>query len=521
VYYLWGFAFCFGVHSAAPNNFIGDANFAIKDLNNNPQDYAYWFFQFTFCATAATIVSGACAERVKFGVYMVFSVFMTGWIYPIVVHSAWSQEGWLSPFNPGTTVSKVGPGFRGVYDFAGSGVVHMVGGFAALVSSKILGPRIGRFDEQGNPNGGFRGHSAYLTTLGTFILFFSWYSFNCGSTLKLTDGAYNVAARAAMSTTICPLVASLVTLTIGYHQSGDETKCFKLSHCLNGCIGGLVAITAGCALVQPWAAVIVGVLSGCVTYAGSYAMLHIFQVDDAVDAFTVHGLNGVLGVLVPGFFAAEEAVVAAYGLSAHVDNRDYAGVFMGGDGHQLGYQALFIVWVIGWTVSWTTIVFLALRHTVGLRVSAELERLGLDYSDYGGLGYDTTLTAQELQEVRDSLNEIEKHIARAGGCLPAAMQNRNLRAIAPHAAPTPQYHGSSPLSLAANPSSTQTCVPFNDGGARHRSQQADDWIHDEGTGLSWSESKKLFFDPPSGQFYDPATELWYDVERDRWHRIPA
>lgn len=400
VYYLWGYAFCFGASKNHENNFIGNTKFAIKELENTPKEFAMWFFQFTFCATAATIVSGACAERVKFSVYLLFSAFMTGWIYPVVVHSAWSTEGWLSPLNDGSLVSKVGPSKHGVIDFAGSGVVHLVGGTASLIGSWMIGPRLGRFRSDGTPAEGFQGHSAHMTTLGTFMLFFSWYSFNCGSTLGMTGGLYQTAARAAMTTTICGMVAPLTCLTVGWLASG-RTK-LTLSHCMNGALGGLVAITAGCAVVPAWAAVVIGIVSGLCTFGGPYLMLNVFKIDDPVDASTVHGINGILGVLAPGFFASEEAVSLVYGFS-----RDYAGVFMGGDGHQLGYQLLFIVWVTGWTMAWTAIAFLALKFTLGLRADAADEARGLDITSYGGLGYDTLVTEAEVKFMRTQIRELQ------------------------------------------------------------------------------------------------------------------
>lgn len=198
VWYLWGFAFALGKHNQYPNNFIGNGNFALNDVSSTDWTaYATWFFQYTFCATSATIVSGAVAGRVNFKAYLLFTVFMTGWIYPIILHSAWSTEGWLSPTNAGIT-SKVGIAGRGVYDFAGSGVVHLTGGTAAFVGAWIVGPRTERVDE----NGKFRvmsGHSMSLSTVGCFMLMTCWYAFNCGSTLGLTNGLGKVAARCAVT----------------------------------------------------------------------------------------------------------------------------------------------------------------------------------------------------------------------------------------------------------------------------------------------------------------------------------
>ena len=377
LWYFFGYAFAYG-KSENPNNFIGDARFALKDAPT--AEYATWFFQFTFCATAATIVSGAVGERIKFTAYLVYTCFITGFIYPVVLHAAWSDVGWISPFNPGTT-RKVGDPMHGVIDFAGSGVVHLVGGIAALVGCISVGPRRGRFDEKTGEPKNMPGHSATLSCIGTLILFFAWYSFNCGSTLKLSGNGGELAARAAMTTTIAGCLAGVSGLLVSAIAS--RFTVWDISVTLNSIIFGLVAVTAGCTVFDPWGAFIVGTLSGPL-YFGFSTLLLKLKIDDPTDASAIHGGGGIFGLLFPGFLAMPKPIMESYAFEPR-----YAGVFCGGSGIQLGYQLLFLVFVICWSGALTGLLFFVITKTIGVRVSPADEDRGMDvHHTSHGFAYD-------------------------------------------------------------------------------------------------------------------------------------
>jgi ammonium transporter, Amt family len=395
VFYLWGYGFAFGA-SDTPNSFIGTGTFALKGMNDDPIRYAQFFFQFVFCATSTTIVSGACAERVDFGVYLTFSGFVAGWIYPIVVHSIWSQHGWLSVINEKTVTGGVGAPHRGAYDIAGSGVVHIVGGVCALAACVSLGPRSGRF-LIGEVNERFPSRNAHMSTLGTFVLFFAWFFFNAGSTLALSNGSYLAAARCVATTLLGGMSGALSCTLVGYLRTNRKT--LSLQDALNGTLGGLVAITAGCGLVPPWASIISGILSGLVTRFGSEFVLYTLKADDPVDAFAVHALNGMLGVLIPGFFATEESIAQVYGI---FDVR-FAGVFMGGDGQQLAYQILELVWITAWSAFWSVTVFFGMKKIGGLRIPEEVELAGADIERHEGIMYERTWSTREVFQIKQDM----------------------------------------------------------------------------------------------------------------------
>merc|ERR1719469_499367 len=271
-----GFYFLgYGFYQGEGPSFIGTNGFLLIGRD----DYASFFFQFAFAATAATIVAGTVAERCKMSAYLCYSLFLTAFVYPVVVRSIWSSDGFLNAFSDEK--------FRdiGVIDFAGSGVVHMTGGATALVAAIILGPRIGRFyDEDGNPLDkphDFPPHSVALQVLGTFILWFGWYGFNPGSTLAISPEGYgDIAALCAVTTTLSAAagaVSSMFTDTLlGFITEGEAE--YDLTMCMNGCLGGLVGITAGCSVVEPWAAVLIGAISG-VVYVFSSKLLVLLKID--------------------------------------------------------------------------------------------------------------------------------------------------------------------------------------------------------------------------------------------------
>jgi Amt family ammonium transporter len=255
-YYVFGFAFAFG-QSSHPNGFIGHYNWGLVGIPSESYDYSFFLFQWAFAIAAAGITSGSIAERTQFGAYLIYSSYLTAFVYPIVSHWVWSTDGWLS------ASKSVGPGGllfgTGAIDFAGSGVVHMVGGIAGLWGAYIEGPRIGRFDKTGNPMI-FRGHSATLVVLGTFLLWFGWYGFNPGSWVKIFvpysgfRGNWTGVGRTAVTTTLSGCTAAITTLFAKRLLDGH----WNVLDVCNGLLGGFAAITAGCSVVSPWASIICG-----------------------------------------------------------------------------------------------------------------------------------------------------------------------------------------------------------------------------------------------------------------------
>ncbi len=341
-YWAFGFALAYG--GTTLGGFLAYGNFFLEG------DSITYFFQVVFAATAATIVSGAVAERTKFSAYLLFQPFICGVIYPIVTHWVWSGQGWL--------------GDLGFIDFAGSGVVHMVGGFAALAGVQIVGPRIGKYDDDGNPQV-IPGSSMVAGALGVFILWFGWYGFNVGSALAAVD--VNLAAIAVTTT----LSAASGSITAMYTSmiSGKP----NVGMTLNGALAGLVGITAGCANVNNLGAVLIGLVSGVlVVYSINFLEKRGF--DDAVGAISVHGICGIWGVLAVAIF----------------DTAD--GLVYGGGTSLFGPQLIGILAIGAWAYGASFLVFKVIDSTVGLRVTAEEEIAGLDASEHGTSAYGDFIT---------------------------------------------------------------------------------------------------------------------------------
>ena len=294
------------------------------------------------------------AERTKFSAYIFYTVFITGIIYPIVPHWIWGG-GWLS-----------GIGDNGFLDFAGSTVVHSVGAWAGLMGPIIVGPRIGKFVSDGSARA-IPGHSMPLATLGMFILWFGWYGFNPGSTLGLSGGCASLAALVAVNTTLSAGAGAAAAEAISKMRY-DKTD---LGLTINGALAGLVAITAPAGFVDPYAAVIIGLIGGVVVVF-SVAMLDKLHIDDPVGAISVHGVVGVWGILAVGLFATQRLV----------GGDDY-GLLVGGGIEQLGVQVVGSVAVAAWTMVLSGLLFLGIKHTIGLRVSGAEELSGLDVQEHG------------------------------------------------------------------------------------------------------------------------------------------
>ena len=342
-YWIVGFGIMFGV---------GTGIFGVIDLFTQG-DYSttipsnvFLIFQTVFCATAATIVSGAMAERTKFIAYVIYSVVISLVIYPISGHWVWGG-GWLSKL--------------GFHDFAGSTVVHMVGGVAALVGAAMLGPRIGKYAKDGKPRA-IPGHSLTLGALGVFILWFGWFGFNPGSTLSVTgDGPITSVGNIFVTTNLAAAAGATGAMIITW----IKYKKPDVSITLNGALGGLVAITAGCDAVSPGGAVLIGFIASFIIVFGIEFIDKVIKIDDPVGAIGVHGLCGAGGTLMVGLFAVD------------------GGLFYGGGFQYLGVQALGVVSVAAWVAVAMLVIFFIIKKTVGLRVSAAEEIAGLDIEEHG------------------------------------------------------------------------------------------------------------------------------------------
>lgn len=363
-FFAVGYGLAYGLRDGTANQFFGEGHFFLNGFDG----YATWLFQFAFAATAATIVSGAMAERTQFKAYLIYTFFISALIYPIVVHWAWDANGWMSAFAEDPI------GTNGYIDFAGSGVVHMVGGFAGLVGAFFVGPRMGKYT--GGKINVMPGHSIALGTMGMFILWFGWYGFNPGSTLALSGGFADLAAKVAVTTTLAAAAGGVTAVLI----SRARTGVYDMGLTINGILGGLVAITAGCAVVDPWAAIVIGGIGAGVVML-VIDLLDRVRIDDPVGAVAVHGGAGLWGVLAVGLFASEAGMAQAYS-----ETSSY-GLLMGGGAEQLGIQALGAAAIIAWTVGTSAILFGAIKVLIGLRVSEAEELEGLDFHEHGGQAY--------------------------------------------------------------------------------------------------------------------------------------
>jgi Amt family ammonium transporter len=345
VFILLGYSLMMGTDVGG---FIGKPSLAIfKDYANF--DWSVFVFNLVFCATTATIVSGAMAERTKFISYCVYSGIISLIVYPIEAHWIWNENGWLNTW--------------GFHDFAGSCAIHMVGGIAALVGAKILGPRIGKFDKNGKPKA-IPGHSLTLGALGCFILWFGWYGFNGAAATSVSQ-----LGSIFVTTTIAPAVATCVCMVFTWVKYGKP----DVSMCLNASLAGLVGITAGCDVMDAAGATAVGVVSGLLVCFGVWFLDYVLKIDDPVGAVAVHMCNGLWGTIAVGLFATTSVP----------GNDSVKGLFYGGGFTQLGKQLTGVVTVGAWTAICMAIVFLAIKHTIGLRASEQEEIIGLDITEHG------------------------------------------------------------------------------------------------------------------------------------------
>ena len=352
-FFIIGFALMFG----GSNAFIGTAGFfhpkSLADADgmfNGLPIGVFMIFQTVFCATSATIVSGAMAERTKFISYLIYSAAISVFIYPITGHWIWGG-GWLSQI--------------GFHDFAGSTAVHMVGGICAMIGAKILGPRIGKYDKNGKPQA-ILGHNLTFAALGVFILWFCWFGFNGASTVGMdSDALIETAGRVFFNTNLAAAVACCAALIFTWirYKKPDVSMTY------NAALAGLVGITAGCDAVDAVGAAVIGVVCGILIVLAIEFFDKIAKIDDPVGAVSVHCVCGAAGTVLTGLFATGETTEA--------------GLFYGGGAHFLGIQVLGVLAVAAYVAVVITIVFLAIKHTIGLRVKPEEELAGLDVSEHG------------------------------------------------------------------------------------------------------------------------------------------
>jgi Amt family ammonium transporter len=368
VYYLVGFAMAFG---DGGNGFMGSLSAAAPSVDEllaiGAEPYS-WFgavpaaagymFEVVFCAVSLAIVWGAMAERTKLWVYFAFGIAFT-LIYSLVSHWIWSPEGWLFA--------------KGMQDFAGSTVVHYQGALAGLAGALLLGPRIGKFGADGKPNA-IPGHNMAFTTLGVIILWFGWFGFNPGSTLSVDFGGIGFFAYVALNTNIAAAAGVLGAVV----TSWIVIKKPDLSMMLNGAIAALVAITAACAFVAPWAAILIGFVAGVIVVLG-VLLVEKLKIDDPIGALAAHGMAGVWGTLSLGFLTVPA-------LSEKLATGS-AGLFYGGGLHQLGVQALGLAAVGAFTFTASFLVLWLFKATFGIRAEPEVEAAGLDVSEHGMWGY--------------------------------------------------------------------------------------------------------------------------------------
>jgi len=360
-FFATGYAFAFG---SGGSKWIGGDHFFLTGYD----DYSAFdgglspattfFFQAVFAATAVTIASGAMAERTKFSAYLVFSVVMCAFIYPVVVHWTWGG-GWIAGMSIGDAVYS---------DFAGSAIVHMTGGVAALMGAMALGPRLGKYGPDGKARA-IPGHNIPFAILGVFILWLGWFGFNPGSELAADQYVMSV----GVNTMLAAAAGALISTVTIWMKSGKP----DLAMIGNGALAGLVAITAPCGAVGPISSVIIGGIGGLLVVF-SVLFFDKIRIDDPVGAISVHGVVGIWGTLSIGLFAQYDDAFLG---------REDAGLFFGGGIDQLAMQAVMVIIIAAWVAITTGILFAVIKATVGLRVSAEEETQGLDILEHGLAGY--------------------------------------------------------------------------------------------------------------------------------------
>jgi Amt family ammonium transporter len=362
LFWFIGFGFMYGSNG---KGFIGMPNFGDLSFYHNAAGLpteGFLIFETVFCATSATIVSGAMAGRTKFSMYCIYSMIISLFIYPVEGHWTWGG-GWLMNADPDSFMMRT---FGVVFhDFAGSTIVHSVGGVLAFLGAVALGPRIGKYDKKGNSHA-IPGHSLAMSALGVFILWFGWFGFNPGSQLAASGEINRVAiSHIFLTTNLAAAAGGLATMYVSWVKYGKPS--FSLT--LNGVLAGLVGITAGCDAVSPAGAIAIGVICGFVLPFGIEFIDKKLHIDDPVGASAVHGISGILGTLLTGIFSVSQGVLYGHGFGL------------------LGAEAFGVLCVDCWTAVCGIALFWTIKHTVGLRVDKRVEEEGLDIYEHGETCY--------------------------------------------------------------------------------------------------------------------------------------
>lgn len=353
-------------------------------------DFSNFVFNLVFCATAATIVSGAMAERTKFISYCIYSGVISALIYPIEAHWIWSSDGWLYQL--------------GFHDLSGSCAIHMVGGICALIGAKILGPRIGKFETGKNGKvtkvHAIPGHNLTIGALGCFILWFGWYGFNPAASQSI-----EMMGTIFLTTTIAPAIATVVCMVFTWLKYGKP----DVSMCLNASLAGLVGITAGCDVVDAFGAIAIGIVSGLLVCFGVWLLDHVLHIDDPVGAVAVHMFNGIWGTIAVGLFATDTAPGYAIAKDGGASGIACEGLFYGGGFELLGKQLVGVLSVGAWTAVTIAITFFVIKATIGLRASKREEIIGLDATEHN-----LPSSYADFMPSFESVTEMQTQGAKAG-----------------------------------------------------------------------------------------------------------
>lgn len=346
-FYAIGYALMQGVSGGVIGSGFG---IVVPSIPINVSNALYWFMQFGFAVAAVSIVSGAVAERIKIWPYAVFVLLFTAFVYPIAACWAWNAHGWLAKL--------------GFNDFAGSAAVHALGGWAACAAAIVLGARIGKYNKDGSANA-IPGHNIGMAAAGAFVLWFGWFGFNPGSTLAAV-GNWELIGRVVTNTFLASAMGGIATMI----YTSLRYKKIDITMVINGVLAGLVAITAGCNLVDANAALVIGFVAGVLVDIAVYTVDKL-KIDDPVGAIAVHGVNGTWGTIAVGLFAQQK------------------GLFYCGDGSFLGVQILGVLAISVFSFVVTYLIFTILKKTVGIRISRNQELLGIDMAEYGIEAYST------------------------------------------------------------------------------------------------------------------------------------
>ncbi|MCR8642630.1 ammonium transporter [Paenibacillus sp. N1-5-1-14] len=371
VFWLVSYGLIFG---KSGNGFVGWGDFFYSPVSSDPNalsPFIFFMFQMAFATISLSVAFGGFAERAKLSTYLVFSILFTALVYPVIAHWIWGG-GWLST--------------HGKQDFAGSTVVHLTGAMAALAATILLKPRIGKYNKNGTPNE-IHGHNQVFSSLGIFILWIGWFGFNAGSTLAVGDGFFGFVA---LNTHLAAGAGALSALLISWVVNGKA----DITSILNGALGSLVAITASCAFVETWAAVVIGFIAGLLVFFGA-KLFEKWRLDDPIYAISAHGVAGVWGTLSSGLFATPE-LAAKVGVGQ-------GGLFYTGSFEQLWVQAYGVLTAGGYAFVVSFAILYVMKRVMGLRVTEEEEIVGLDLSEHGSYGYPEHMKAASIEPKTEAL----------------------------------------------------------------------------------------------------------------------